>query len=145
MNPIKHCWDRIGRNVNKWNDVATFDDLARALVDEWSNFEPQFLQKLVLGMPRRVRELQQRRGYTRHCHGFLKWRWAGQHSFLWIIYRRHQNWNVFIAYKCLLNKNVEFCKFKLKLLFFFKRYSFGWNCTSVLILPLLYKIQWHLV
>ena len=67
MNPMEHCWDRIGRYVYKRNDVATLDDLARALVDEWNNLEPRFLRKLVQGMPRRVGELHQRReGYTRY-------------------------------------------------------------------------------
>ena len=42
MNPIEHCWDRIGRNVNKRNDVVTLDDLA--LVDEWNNLEPSFFE-----------------------------------------------------------------------------------------------------
>ena len=58
MNPIEHCCDRIGRNVDIRNDVVTLDNLARALVDEWNNLEPQFLRKPVQGMPRRVRELQ---------------------------------------------------------------------------------------
>ena len=40
MNPIKHVWDRMGRNVCKRNDVVTPDDLVRALVDEWDNLEP---------------------------------------------------------------------------------------------------------
>lgn len=67
MNPIEHCWDRIGRNVYKRNDVATLNDLACALVDEWNNLDPRFLRKLVQGMPRRVRELHQRGGgYTRY-------------------------------------------------------------------------------
>ena len=66
MNPIEHCWDRIGCYVNKRNDVVTLDDLARALVDEWNNLEPKFLRKLVQGMPQQVRELHQRRGYTRY-------------------------------------------------------------------------------
>ena len=66
MNSIEHVWDRIGRNVCKRNDVVTLDDLVRTLVDEWNNLEPQFLRKLVQGMPRRVRDLYQRRGgYTR--------------------------------------------------------------------------------
>ena len=67
MNPIEHVWDRMGRNVCKRNDVVTFDYLERALVDEWNNLEPPFLRKQVQGMPRRVRELHQRRGgYTRY-------------------------------------------------------------------------------
>ena len=44
MNRIEHVWDRIGRNVCKRNDVVTLDDLVRALVDEWNNLEPQFLE-----------------------------------------------------------------------------------------------------
>ena len=60
-------WHRIGRNVNKRNNIVTLDDLARAPVDEWNNLEPQCLRKLVQGMPRRVRQLRQRRGgYTRY-------------------------------------------------------------------------------
>ena len=52
MNTIEHCWDRIGRNGNKRSDVVTLDDLARALVDEQKNLDPQFLRKLMQGMPR---------------------------------------------------------------------------------------------
>ena len=62
MNPIEHVWDRMGRNVCKRNDVLMLEDLVRAFVDEWNNLEPRFLRKLVQGMPRRVRELHQRRG-----------------------------------------------------------------------------------
>ena len=61
MYPIEQVWDRMGRNICKRNDVVTLDDLVRALVDEWNNLEPQFLRKLVQCMPRRVRELHQRR------------------------------------------------------------------------------------
>ena len=65
MNPINLVWDRMGRNVCKRNDVVMLDDLVRALVDKWNNFEPRFLRKPVQGMPWRVRELHQRRGgYT---------------------------------------------------------------------------------
>ena len=65
MNPIVHVCEPIGRYVCKRYDVVTLDDLVRALVDEWNNLEPLFLRKLVQGMPRRVRELHQRRGgYT---------------------------------------------------------------------------------
>ena len=56
MNLIEHCLDRIGRNVNKRNEVVTLEDLACALVDEWNNLELQFLIKLVQCMPRRVHE-----------------------------------------------------------------------------------------
>ena len=67
MNPALHVWVRVGRNVNKRNDVITLDDLVRALVDEWNNLEPMCLRKLVQSMPRRVRELHQRRGgYIRY-------------------------------------------------------------------------------
>ena len=67
MNPIEHVLDLIGRNVCKRNDVVTLDYLVRALVDEWTNLELQFLRKLVQGMPRQVQELHQRRGgYTRY-------------------------------------------------------------------------------
>ena len=62
MNPIEHILDDMGRNVCKRNDVVTLDDLVRALVVELNNLEPQFLRKVVKGMPRRVRELHQRRG-----------------------------------------------------------------------------------
>ena len=52
MNPIEHVLDGMGRNVCKRNGVVTLDDLIRALVDVWNNLEPQFLRKLVQGMPR---------------------------------------------------------------------------------------------
>ena len=65
MNPLQHVWVHMGRTACKRNDVVTLDDLVRALIDEWNNLEPWFLRKLVQGMPRRVRELHQRRGaYT---------------------------------------------------------------------------------
>ena len=44
MNPIKHVWDCMGRNVCKQNDIVTLDDLVCALVDEWNNLEPGFLE-----------------------------------------------------------------------------------------------------
>ena len=56
MNPIEHVLDLIRRNVCKRNDVVTLDYLVRALVDEWNNLEPQFLRKLVQGMPWQVEE-----------------------------------------------------------------------------------------
>ena len=40
MNPIKHVWDRMGRNVCKRNDVFMLGDLVSALVNEWNNLEP---------------------------------------------------------------------------------------------------------
>ena len=67
MNPIEHVLDHMECNICKQNDVVTLDDLVRALVDEGNNLEPQFLRKLVQGMPWRVQELHQRRGgYTRY-------------------------------------------------------------------------------
>ena len=63
-------------------DVVMLDDLVRALVDKWNSLEPRLLRKLVQGMPRRVRELHQRRGgYTRYWRPFLKRRWAWWHWF----------------------------------------------------------------
>ena len=57
----------MGRNVCKRNNVGVLDDLVRALVDEWNYLKPRFLRKLVQGMPRRVREVHQRRGgHTRY-------------------------------------------------------------------------------
>ena len=83
MNPIEHFGDRMGRNVYKWNEVVTFDDLARALVDQWNNLEPRFLRKLVQGMPRRIRELHKRKGgHTCYWRQFLKRRWAWWHWLL---------------------------------------------------------------
>ena len=67
MHPIEHVLDRMGRNVCKRNEVLTLDDLVRALVKELNYLEPQFLGKLVQGMPWRVQEYHQRRGgYTRY-------------------------------------------------------------------------------
>ena len=147
MNPIERGLDRIGRNVNKRNDVVTLDGLARALVDERNNFEPQFFRKPVQGMPRRVRELHQRRGgYTRYWRLFLKWRWAGHHSLLVSNLSKTSTSETFLLIrKCLPNKNVKFCMFEHKLVFVFKRCSFGWHCACVLTLPLLCRIQWNLV
>ena len=42
MNPIEQVWDRMGRNVCKQNDVATLDDLVRALVNELNNLQQLF-------------------------------------------------------------------------------------------------------
>ena len=44
INPIKHVWGCMGRNVCKRNDVVTLDDIVRALVDEWNNLELRFLR-----------------------------------------------------------------------------------------------------
>ena len=108
----------------------------------WS---PHFLWKLVQDMPCRVCELQQHReGYIRYWHQFLKWRWAGQHSLLVSNLSKKSIETFLFVTKYFLNKNVEFCKFQLKLLFFCKSYSLVWHCTCILILPFLCKIVWNL-
>ena len=67
MNPIKHIWDRMGRNVCKRNGVVTLDDLVCVLDDEVNNLEPRFHRKVVHGLPQRVQELHKHRGgYTRN-------------------------------------------------------------------------------
>ena len=44
MNPVKDVWDCMGCNVCKQNDIVMLDDLECALVDEWNNLEPGFLE-----------------------------------------------------------------------------------------------------
>ena len=146
MNPIEYFLDCMGRNVCKLNDVVTLDDLVRALVDEWNNLEPRFLRKLVQGMPRRVRELHQRRGgYTCYWRRFLKRRWAWCHWVLVSNLSKTSSETFLLITMYFLNKNIKFYQFKHKLVFAFKICSFGWHCAWVLNLPLLYRFQWNVV
>ena len=68
MNPIEHVWDFIGRKLNqripRCRNIA---ELTNAIVEEWRRFPQDRLRRLVLGMRRRVRELERNRGgYTRY-------------------------------------------------------------------------------
>ena len=68
MNQIEHVWAIIGRKLNKrFPRCRNNAELTNAIVVEWRRFPQYRLRRLVLGMRRRVRELQRNRGgYTRY-------------------------------------------------------------------------------
>jgi transposase len=68
MNPIKHVWDFIGRKINQRNPKCqNIDELRTAILQEWQQFPPRTLRRLVRSMTRSVAELHNKRGgYTRY-------------------------------------------------------------------------------
>jgi hypothetical protein len=68
MNHIEHVWDFIGRQINQRNPKCqNIDELRTAILQEWQQFPPERLRRLVRSMTRHVTELHNTRGgYTRY-------------------------------------------------------------------------------
>ena len=55
LNPIKHLWDHLDRQVRKRTPLPTSSAaMAEALQDEWENIPLSVLRKLILSMQKRV-------------------------------------------------------------------------------------------
>ena len=63
--PYRAC---IGREINQRNPKCqNIDELRTAILQEWQQFPPEWLRRLVQSMTRHVTELHSKRGgYTRY-------------------------------------------------------------------------------
>jgi len=62
MNPIKHIWDALGRNVRRNHNPQNIHELTNALIAEWNNLPNNLVQHYVNSMRRRVDALLRDRG-----------------------------------------------------------------------------------
>lgn len=61
LNPIEHVWDYVGREVNKI-DPQTRDELKIAIETAWYATPVDFVQNLILSMPRRLQAVIESKG-----------------------------------------------------------------------------------
>ena len=68
MNPIEHIWDIMKRKMNNNNHPPqNVRELREAILEAWQQLPQAMLNRLVLGLPRRVTALLRARGlYTRY-------------------------------------------------------------------------------
>ena len=64
LNPIEHCWDRIGRRIFLGNPPENLQDLRARLLLEWENLEQNFINNLIDSMTRRVGAIIEAKGAT---------------------------------------------------------------------------------
>jgi transposase len=63
LNPIEHAWDILQRWIsNRQNQPNTLQELADALVDEWSRIPQVEFQRLIRSFQNRCREVIRVRG-----------------------------------------------------------------------------------
>lgn len=63
MNPIEHLWDELGRRVQK-RHITSKTQLKEVLLQEWQNIGADVTKKLVHSMPRRLKEVISKKGYS---------------------------------------------------------------------------------
>jgi transposase len=67
MNVIEHVWSYLKRTLQRENPPENLRQLQESLQVAWEQLPQQLLQRLILGMPRRITALLQARGgYTRY-------------------------------------------------------------------------------
>ena len=68
LNPIEHVWDILQRRIsNRQNQPNSLQELADALVDEWSRIPQVEFQTLIRSFQNRCREvIRARGGHTRN-------------------------------------------------------------------------------
>jgi len=63
LNPIEHAWDKLERAVRTRKlHPRTIEELSIYLKEEWLKIDPNYLQKLVESVPRRVEAVIQKKG-----------------------------------------------------------------------------------
>jgi transposase len=63
LNPIENVWKLMKDNIQKReNFPRTVDELKIALKEEWSNFDPSLLKRVVDSMPRRIEAVLEAKG-----------------------------------------------------------------------------------
>lgn len=63
MNPIEHLWDELGRRVGK-RHITSKTQLKEVLLQEWNSIGADVTKNLVQSMPRRLKEVVERKGYS---------------------------------------------------------------------------------
>ena len=68
FNPIKHIWDILGHRVRQRDPpVQTLNELTAAVHEEWNRSHQNEIQRLVIGMRRRLEAVVRVQGdYTRY-------------------------------------------------------------------------------
>ncbi|GFY20673.1 transposable element Tcb1 transposase [Trichonephila clavipes] len=62
LNPIKHLWDYLDRQIRK-QEIKTKNDLKKALLEEWQKIPSSVTQNLVKSVPSRLRAVIKAKGY----------------------------------------------------------------------------------
>jgi hypothetical protein len=63
INPIENLWDELGRRVAR-RHVTSKTQLKEILLEEWNKIQPEYCQKLVDSMPKRLACVQKQKGYA---------------------------------------------------------------------------------
>lgn len=67
MNPIEHVWSAMKRSITTENPPQNLAQLRQRLHETWTQLPQDLIQRLILGMPRRINSLLlSRGGYTRY-------------------------------------------------------------------------------
>jgi hypothetical protein len=66
LSPIEHIWNEVDRRVRRCsNQPKNKDELWEVLQDVWEGIEPEFCQKLISSMPKRIEDVRKAKGgYT---------------------------------------------------------------------------------
>jgi hypothetical protein len=68
LNPIEHLWNEVDRKLRKLPlRPRTQDELWDAVQEIWEGIEPEFCQKLISSMPKRIEDVRKAKG------GYVKW------------------------------------------------------------------------
>ena len=63
LNPIEHVWDQLEKAIRNRKPPKNTNELVSYLMEEWSNLDTDYLQKLVESMPQRVQAVIDSKGY----------------------------------------------------------------------------------
>ena len=64
LNPVEHVWDAMKLQIRR-KKTENLVQLARDIINAWTNLRPNFIKNLIKSMRRRVRKcIQQRGGHT---------------------------------------------------------------------------------
>ncbi|GFW00379.1 transposable element Tcb1 transposase [Trichonephila clavipes] len=61
INPIENLWDHLNKNVRE-HAVSSKTELKRLLLQEWDSIQPNFCEKLVQYMPKRLKMVMKNKG-----------------------------------------------------------------------------------
>lgn len=63
LNPIEHIWDAMARNINsRTHPAESLQQLSAWIQEEWYGLPQEFIDGLVLSLPRRVRAVIEAHG-----------------------------------------------------------------------------------
>jgi len=63
LNPIENLWDELDRRI-RLAPIHTKEELKKKLQEEWQQISPEYLRKIISNMPKRLKHVQNQKGYA---------------------------------------------------------------------------------